>query len=292
MKINPKRVMALCRSWKLILPLVSFLMASSTLRAQLREVYRGSNANDDINGMSFISPSTGFVAFSKFVGFTQDSGHSYVQRPITTSNVNYNGYQVGLTFGFTPTGVVAFSKDSLLAYGDFSFEPSILFSADQGQTWKLVFHRDMNASAPALSEGITDIEFPGNGSTGFALHHEEVLRSTDRGQTWTTVLNAPNQFLRKLSFPVATTGYVSGGNEVLVTTNTGASWTNITPTTNSDNNFNNIFFVSPTTGYTTEKTRLQVYKTTNGGSSWNKMNDESLVPAGGSDLWFINDSTG
>src|ERR1700761_9643901 len=150
---------------KKIVPFLIFICSQLIVfnsSAQFRTKYQGFNTNDDVNGMSFLTPSTGFVAFSNFIGFTQDSGATYLQRYIGTGNTNYNNYQVNLTFGFHCAGVFAFSVDSLLAYGDFGTEPTILFSSDQGQSWKVLYHRNINPNASIFNWGITDMKFPGN----------------------------------------------------------------------------------------------------------------------------------
>jgi photosystem II stability/assembly factor-like uncharacterized protein len=278
-------------------PLYLFLfltILSSVAAGQFREKYRGVDSNDNINGMSFINPSTGFVAFSDFVGFTQDSGKSYVQRNITYNNVNLNGYpSVNFTLGFTPRGVYAFSSDSLLAYGDFTYEPSILFSADQGVTWKLVYHAPYNPDALTLSNGFTDMKFFNNGKTGFAVHNEAIVRTTDRGQTWAPALYTPEELLSKLSFPSATTIYASGGVQIFKSTNGGSSWTDISFNPYFGNQrFNNIFFTSNTSGYVTESAQSRIYRTRDGGMTWNKMNNDTLIPVYANDLYFTNDSTG
>ncbi len=109
-------------------------------QAQFREIFNGGNVNRDITGMSFINPSTGFVSFTSNVGYTTDSGRTYITRIVSPANTNYNGYSVNLTFGFLTAGVHAFSSSSLLLYGHFGGAPSILYSSDQGLTWKLVSH--------------------------------------------------------------------------------------------------------------------------------------------------------
>src|SRR5258708_35501598 len=53
---------------------------------------------DNAVRLSFFAPSQGFVAFDKYIGFTTDSGRTFTQKTITTSNVDYNGYSVNLTF--------------------------------------------------------------------------------------------------------------------------------------------------------------------------------------------------
>jgi photosystem II stability/assembly factor-like uncharacterized protein len=291
--INNRHSKPLSAVLKLFPLIVYCCVISSGADAQFREVYRGTDSTNHIYGISFTTPSTGYVAFSKYIGFTQDSGRTFIQRKVSYVNTDFNGYPVGLTFGFTPAGIMAFSADSLLVYGDFSFEPSILFSSNGGQSWKLVFHRGLNVNAPVFSDGVTDMEFPGNGAVGYAVHHEQILKTTNRGQTWTAVFNAPSHLLRKLSCPSTTNCYASGGNKIYKTMNGGAAWTNIAPqVSNTSQHFNNVYFTSNTTGYSTESRSSQIYKTIDGGLSWTKMNEESVVPTGGNDLYFVNDSTG
>ncbi|MEP6677264.1 MAG: hypothetical protein ABJA78_19035, partial [Ferruginibacter sp.] len=268
------------------------LFIYSVSSAQFREKYTGGNVNDDIKGMSFISPSTGFVAFTNFIGFTQDSGASYIQRAITTGNTNFNGYSVNITLGFIPTGVAAFSVDSLFTYGNYSAEPSILFSANQGQTWKLVYHDNVNGSSPDIYNKIFDLKFPvSSGNIAVAVQHDKILRSSDRGQSWSLAFSAGK--MERLNFPSSGTGFATAGNNLYKTINGGVNWvTSNTPLVGSSYNYNNIFFVSNTLGYVSESTASAFYRTVNGGTSWTKTTDETLMPVNGSDLIFINDSTG
>jgi photosystem II stability/assembly factor-like uncharacterized protein len=278
--------------FRFVLILFFYFGPQSTF-SQFKEIYKSADPNDQVAGISFINSSTGYVAFKKFVGYTQDGGKNFIVRTISYANTNFNGYAVGLTFGFSPRGVVAFSADSLLVYGEFSTEPSILFSSNGGQTWKLVFHRGVNWNASIFNEGITDIEFPGNGAVGYAVHHEQILKTTNRGQTWVPVLNTPNQFLRKLSCPSPGTAYATGGDKLYKTTTGGISWVNQPPPANNTYpDFNNVYFISDLVGYASDVSSAQVYKTSNGGALWSKMNDRNVVPADGNDLYFINDSTG
>jgi len=262
--------------------------------AQFRTKYQGFNTNDDINGMSFLTPSTGFVAFSNFIGFTQDSGATYIQRYVGTGNTDYNNYSVNLTFGFHCSGVFAFSTDSLLAYGDFGTEPTILFSFDQGQSWKVMFHRSINPNASVFNAGITDMKFPGNGSVGFAVHNEEVVMTTDRGQSWSTVVSVPNGQMIKLSFPTSSTGYAIGYNKFYKTVNGGSAWSSqILPQGSYESiNFNNVFFTSATNGYIADQDNAAIYRTTDGAATWQPANTPSISGVSGTDMVFTNDSTG
>lgn len=260
--------------------------------SQYREIYRGNDESNSINGMSFLTPSTGFAAFTDFIGFTTDSGRTFIQRKVESGNTDFNSYPVNLTFGFYAQGVKAFTKDSLFAYGHFGTEPSILFSSDQGQHWKVVFHKGLNAGAAVLNLGITDMVFPGNGNMAFAVHDEEVLASNDRGQTWRVAISIPFGTMQKISFPSPTTGYVIGGGKLYKTTDKGATWLPATlPGDISKEYFNNVCFPSLSSGYISEYESGSVYKTTDGGSNWKKMNETGLQVKG-RDMIFTNDSTG
>ena len=80
------------------------LLLRGPLFGQLREIYLDSDSSNTINRVSFFSASEGYVAFTKWIGHTTDSGRTYTQLFITNSNVNYNGYSVNLTFGFEIAG--------------------------------------------------------------------------------------------------------------------------------------------------------------------------------------------
>ena len=270
--------------------LVTGLLIFSATHAQFREKYNSGNVNRDIKGMSFLTPSTGFVAFTNYIGFTQDSGQTYTARYINAGNTDFNGYSVNLILGFIAKGVHAFTADSLLAYGNFGAAPAIVFSGNQGLTWKLVNLRPV--SGADIYNNIFDIKFPGNGNTGIAVNHSEILRSTNRGQNWTVVVSGLFN-KERLSFPTSLVGYCVGNNVLMKTTNGGTSWnqTSMPAGTNSSSDYNNVFFTNANVGYITENLKYQFWKTANGGSTWTKMNNETIIPISGNDLQFVNDST-
>lgn len=247
--------------------------------------------------MSFISPSTGFVSYQfGGVGFTQDSGATFIDRPINFANTDLNGYAVNITGGFTISGVVALSADSLLAYGDYAAESSILFSTNQGQNWKLIYHRSITDINQFIGFTMSDMVFPGNGNTGIAVNDKDILRSTNRGLSWTPVKQIPttvdSRFTR-LSLPTANDGYALAGDLLFKTSDGGATWNQVNlPTAGTGLNFDNVSFVSSSVGYVTRLDNDAVYKTVNGGTSWIQMNDASQFPVDAADMHFINDSTG
>jgi hypothetical protein len=79
----------------------------------MREIYKDTDPNNELVKTSFYSRSEGYAGFTKWVGYTQDSGRTFSRKFITYSNVNYNGNTVNLTFGFTIKGVVATEKSNL-----------------------------------------------------------------------------------------------------------------------------------------------------------------------------------
>jgi photosystem II stability/assembly factor-like uncharacterized protein len=267
-----------------------------TLHAQFRVKSLAPDAYGSITGISFVTPSTGFVSFQVSVAFTKDSGSTFTERPITYANTDLNGYGVNLTYGFSVQGVVAFSADSLLVYGDYGAESSILFSANQGQSWKMVYHRPITDINQYIGFTMSDMVFPGNGNIGIAVNDKDILRTTNRGQTWTLVSQLPDNItsrFTRLSFPEPSDGYAIAGDLLFKTSNGGAAWTQAgLPPGNTGLNFNNVSFVNPAIGYITKANDFTVYKTTNGAASWVKTNDETKFPIEGKDMHFINDSTG
>ena len=262
--------------------------------AAFRQKFLGGNdINTRINGMSFLTPSTGFVAFINEVGFTRDSGQSYIYRPIQPSNTDYNGYPVNLTFGFRVTGVHAVSEDSLLAYGDFGAEPSILFSADQGQHWKLIFHLALSQNND-IANSILDMKFT-SGMHGIAIDEKYIFETTNGGMNWYNQFPpSPAGNFSKISVLPSGTAYVVAGDCVYKKP-AGGRWS-VLPghglPQHSVMSFHNISFSSETNGYLTDDFNRGIYRTTDGGLNWHLVNDTALSPVLASDMHFINDSTG
>jgi hypothetical protein len=71
--------------------LVTLLALAPIGSAQMRRVYVDDNPDNELYKLSFYSPSQGFAAFRDWIGFTADSGHTFTHKPITLSNVDYNG---------------------------------------------------------------------------------------------------------------------------------------------------------------------------------------------------------
>ncbi len=277
--------------WVILLP-IQFI--AFTVHAQMRQLYVDANANNSINKISFYSPSTGFVAFSNWIGFTTDSGRTYLEKPITSSNVNYNGNPVDLTFGFDILGIKAFDQNTLIAYGDYGLVPSILSSTDGGNTFSLVFWSQYNPNQ--LSTGITDMVFPQNDNTGFAVDADRILKTTNEGLTWTAVSIDPGSFFNYLEavddnhvYAISTS---ANTNKLLETTNSGSTWQQMTLPAGS---LNYACFISANNGWvnvTDNNDNGDVYYTSNGGASWTQKNNALATPFSCKKMKFVNDSTG
>ncbi|MES2776672.1 MAG: PKD domain-containing protein [Bacteroidota bacterium] len=277
---------------KSLLILILILALKTNINAQMRGIYTGPIFNNELVGMSFYSASEGYVAFEKWIGFTTDSGHTFIQKNITASNVDFGPYLPNWFLGFTPQGVHAFNKDTLIMYGHYGFVPSILYSTNQGNSFKLVFYSINNANDPGF--GILNLKFPPAGNTGYAVDKDRILRSTDRGKTWATVFTQPNAGFTKIEFPVdGTLGYIVSTFYLWKTFNAGVSWsTSYSPPAAGYYGSAGISFVDNNKGWLSKSDidYYQIYYTSNGGASWTKKNDPTNYEF--SVDKFINDSTG
>lgn len=265
----------------LIVSLTAFIAV-----AQWRTCFQGTDINNRVTGLSFYTPSTGYVATRKWVGYTTDSGRTVSKRFVTLSNVDYGTNNVGLTLGFAIEGVKAFSADTLLVYGDYGFEPSILYSLNGGSTWKLVYHKNIRLDYLYLTNTVADMVFPGNGSAGFAVQGDEIIKSMDRGKTWQTISVQLNQQMFKLSFVDVNTGYAAGSRKIFKTINSGNAWNTLTGTPT------NIKGISaPVESSLFINANGDNYYSSNGGMSFTLANTEAGKQYA-EDVVYLNDSTG
>ncbi|WP_175404115.1 IPT/TIG domain-containing protein [Mucilaginibacter sp. PPCGB 2223] len=254
--------------------------------SQLRQIHVEATEND-ISKVSFYSASEGYAGFSNFVGFTADSGHTFTQKPITVTNVNFNGYGVNLTFGFEITGVKAFNKNNIIVYGDYGLVPAILYSTDQGNTFKLVFHSQY---AQIPSSTINDMVFPTNGAIGYAVDNDRILKTVDGGQSWTvSKTNAGYHYvhLQGLSDNELYVFTQASIGALFHTTDAGTNWNIVVV----PNNMKYAYFLTSTKGWV-NTTDGSVYLTTSGGAPWVKQNDLNISPIVSDKMIFTNDSTG
>lgn len=65
--------------------------SDNIILGQMRQVYiDNSQPDNEINKLSFYSPSEGYVAFTRWIGYTTDSGRTFIKKYITINNVDLN----------------------------------------------------------------------------------------------------------------------------------------------------------------------------------------------------------
>lgn len=287
---------------KYVLTLVAatFLFVS-TAYTQMREIYANSDqTSNSLCKLSFYSPSQGFVAFSSWIGFTTDSGRTFAKKTITSDNVDYNGYNVNITFGFSIMGIKSFDHNTLIVYGDYGAIPAILSSVDGGNTYKLVFQSQINPLQVSISNGVSDMDFVPNTNTGFAVDEDRILKSTDQGLTWSIVSTSLKSYYNYVEaldvnnvFAGAT--YYDSPSKLQKTINGGSSWQTITlPTPTSNAKLTSVYFLTSTNGWICmlDNGAGYFYKTTNGGSSWTLLNNVQVNPFLGTKIKFIDNNVG
>ncbi len=259
----------------------------------MRQIHVESDSSNHARKFSFYTPKEGYVAFDKGIGYTTDTGRTFTMKKITMSNVNYNFNEVNLTLGFSAAGVQAFDKNNILVYGDFSFEPTILSSSDGGETFTVVYWEPLD---PSIFYGITNIVFPRKDNIGYAVCPNHVLKTTDRGLTWSIILLAGNDYYSDVQVAADSNFVVATGRSKTVfgIKNQGASFVNLQPPSTIGFKLNSAYFLSPTTGWVsmTDGDAGLIYKTTDGGDHWTLLNDKTVTPFAFGKMKFFDENTG
>lgn len=272
--------------------LIIFLLILRPATAQLRQIYTDANPDNYIAKLSFYAPNEGYAAFRDFLGYTTDSGRTFQKRSITLSNVDYNGYSPNLTFGFGISGIKAFDRNTLVVYGDYGLVPSVLYTTDGGNTFKLIFHSQYNPLQ--LSTGVLDMVFPQNDNIGFAVDADRILKTSDKGRTWTAARTDPGSFFSRLEAIDDNTVFAYNtqynGPKLLRTLDGGNSWQQLSIPAGQ---IRCASFISANNGWIQVSPNGSagiVYYTSNGGTSWSIKNN-TLDPSFDK-IKFLDDSTG
>lgn len=260
--------------------------------AQVRVISAGSSAEGNVSKISFFTPSKGYVAFEKWIGYTSDTGRTFTKKTIDIGNVDYNGYSVNLTFGFMIDGVKAFDENTLLAYGNYGFGPSILYSTNGGNTFKLIFHTAFNPQRYYSS--VSDMIFPGNTDIGFAVDLERVLKTNDKGKSWSVIWQDISEFNKLEAIDVNNIFAFkteSQNAKLIKTIDGGINWQNITI---PQGEIEYVFFITPSKGWLSIKkdNAGSIYATTDGGITWTLKNNIDINSFTGTRIKFLSDSIG
>jgi len=276
------------------LALLCTLLCLTGVKAQLRQIYvDNANASNQVKKISYYSLNEGYVAFVNGIGFTTDSGRTFTKKNITLNNVDYGAYgNINVTFGFGIEGIKAFDRNTLIVYGDYGLIPAILYSTDGANTFKLVYYSQFNPMQ--LGTPIRDMAFPQNGSIGYAVDYDRILKTTDKGLTWTVSRTDPASHFDDLEYIDDNTLFAFSTQyetpKLLRTTNGGASWQQITVPAGQ---LRYASFISADKGWVNvmNDAPAKLYYTTNGGASWQQISDMPVI-SNLEKMRFLNDSTG
>lgn len=265
-----------------------FTVLSFRTYSQLKQVYKDTDEENDLRKISLYSKSEGYITFKNWIGFTTDGGASYQKKNITSSNVNFNGFPANLTFGFALTGTIAFDKNNLIVYGDYGLVPSILSSSDGGATFKLVYHAQVSDTKFSY---MVDMVFPENGSIGYAIDQDRILKTSNKGQTWTTIYTSTDSYFKRIQAVGSSLLTVTGQDKIIRSTNQGSSWNQVNmPNQLAGNSIHSSTFLSPTKGWV--NTAGGVFSTNDAGNNWMLQNNIQYDPVTFSRMEFLDNSTG
>jgi photosystem II stability/assembly factor-like uncharacterized protein len=133
---------------------------------------------------------------------------------------------------------------------------SLFKTTNGGQSW-------IDLSFPTTAQNLNVVYFF-DVNRGFVCStNDSLYRTTNGGQSWTPVFIGFQA--QTVSFPNLNTGYVSGLGGIARTTDAGITWASWII-----QGYGDIFFINPSTGWTTNYTGTgsDIYKTTNGGNNW------------------------
>ncbi|WP_188932109.1 FG-GAP-like repeat-containing protein [Puia dinghuensis] len=273
--------------------------------AQMRQIYLDTDSSNSIEKLSFFSPNEGYVAFDNWIGYTNDSGHTFTKRYILLNNVNYGPYtDINVTFGYEINGVKAFDRNNLIVYGDYGLVPAILSSSDGGKSFTLVFYSQF--SPVQLRTGITDVSFPQNDNIGYAVDADRILKTTDKGLTWTVLTSnfsgsyfnhieaADDNNLIVLNTDIGDYSNY-GTSRILKTSDGGTTWSFVSLPALQNSFLTYAYFLDANKGWisiTDGSWNKNIYGTTNGGATWTQLNNSKATPFNCDKMRFLDINTG
>lgn len=269
------------------------LLAAKPGYSQMRQVYLDVAGANEIYKISFYNPSSGYVAFRDWIGYTTDTGRTFIKKYITASNVNFGSYSVNLTFGFIINGVKAFDQNKVIVYGNYGLVPAILYSDNGANTFTLVFHSLYNPNQ--FNEGIKDMVFPEGEMIGFAVDADRVIKTTNGGLSWSFSTAYAGAMLSNIE--AASNSIViafnrnRNENKLVRTSNGGSSWINVTTPPGA---ISYVYFRSGGVGWINMvdgNSNGSVYKTLNSGLTWTIQNNPQATSFVTNKMKFLDDNT-
>ena len=271
------------------------VLSHEATNAQMKQAYLDTEASNEIYKISFYSASEGYVAFQNWLGYTADTGKTFTKKYITASNVNYNGYSVNLTFGFTISGVKAFGQNTILVYGDYGFVPAILYSTNGGTSFTLVYHSQYNPLQ--FKTGITDMIFSQGNSIGYAIDADRILKTINGGLTWQQNATITDSYFTNLEAPDNLNVFAisTQTGRILKTNDGGTNWALQNLPVLNEAKIGCANFLTATTGWLNmydNNNKGYIFKTINGGSNWQLQNNIDATTFLFNKMKFVDANTG
>ncbi len=142
--------------------------------------------------------------------------------------------------------------------------------------------------SPPVTNALNAISGAGK-RTAWIAGSSVVLRSTDGGTSWNSLVGAPKSALYAISALDSLTCWTIGSSMIYRTVDGGSNWSSLAVTLPSGGRLTGCAMVSPTTGWVVGSGGV-VYRTTNRGDSW------ALVPLGLTTklnaVFFLNQARG
>ncbi|MCY7409216.1 MAG: hypothetical protein LH473_03010, partial [Chitinophagales bacterium] len=154
----------------------------------------------------------------------------------------------------------------------------LFHTSNSGQTWDSI----------SITKNFLKFDFV-DAVYGFALASEGAYKTTDGGNTWSS-LSLPGYIGESLYFLDNNTGFISGNKMIFKTTDGGTTWTTIYT---EDVSFFDYYFTTSSAGIAVahdDEYYKCVWKTTDGGLSWENVYNEKNFFMNA--VWFSNESMG
>ena len=133
-----------------------------------------------------------------------------------------------------------------------------------------------------------------NKDIGIVVGENEILKTTDSGSNWVSVLDDPTLFLNSVSFVNSNVGFAAGfvewgaKSKILKTIDGGDNWTTVFYDS-TESNFSSVFFIDSNVGYAAgHGNGWKIIKTTDGGENWLIQNNTIEANS----LYFLDANTG
>jgi photosystem II stability/assembly factor-like uncharacterized protein len=153
----------------------------------------------------------------------------------------------------------------------------------QGTDW-------VQQSPPAISTDLNDLHMFDTGVAIAVGSGGKIIKTTDSGQTWTSLSSGTSSNLAVVRFIDQNTGWVAGASGTLLkTTDGGTSW--VSQNSGSTSTLTSLYFVDAQTGWSTSGDDM-IRKTTDGGDSWAVQYTATGTYVSLEDVYFRNASFG